>query len=189
MTEFLRVSGVYWGLTAAHILGRPDLLERSKVLDFVHTCRVDVPSVDGVAFAGGPRHDPHLLYTLSALQILATLDALDSVDKTKVANYIQSLWVPETGAFMGDEWGEVDSRFSYCALSALSIIGALDRIDVGKAVDWILSCQNFDGGFGNIPGSESHGGQGTFLSSIVRVRGCVVWYHRSSSLVMIACGQ
>ncbi len=35
----------------------------------------------------------------------------------------------------------------------------LDAVNVSKAVDYILSCMNFDGGFGRIPGSESHAGQ------------------------------
>jgi geranylgeranyl transferase type-2 subunit beta len=35
----------------------------------------------------------------------------------------------------------------------------LDAIDVDKAVEYIVSCMNFDGGFGCRPGSESHAGQ------------------------------
>jgi len=34
----------------------------------------------------------------------------------------------------------------------------LEAIDVDKAVEFILSCMNFDGGFGSRPGSESHAG-------------------------------
>jgi geranylgeranyl transferase type-2 subunit beta len=30
---------------------------------------------------------------------------------------------------------------------------------VDKAVDFVVSCMNFDGGFGSRPGSESHSGQ------------------------------
>ena len=37
--------------------------------------------------------------------------------------------------------------------------GLLDAIDVDKAVQYVLSCMNFDGGFGCRPGSESHSGQ------------------------------
>lgn len=36
--------------------------------------------------------------------------------------------------------------------------GRLDAIDVEKAVEFVLSCMNFDGGFGSKPGSESHAG-------------------------------
>jgi len=53
----------------------------------------------------------------------------------------------------------VDTRFSYCALNCLSILGKLDTIDVKKATDFVASCRNFDGGFGAIPGAESHAGQ------------------------------
>ena len=31
-------------------------------------------------------------------------------------------------------------------------------IDLEKAVEFVLKCQNFDGGFGSKPGSESHAG-------------------------------
>jgi prenyltransferase beta subunit len=40
----------------------------------------------------------------------------------------------------------------------------LDAINVEKAVDFVLSCKNFDGGFGCRPGSESHSGQVCLLS-------------------------
>ena len=60
---------------------------------------------------------------------------------------------------MGDQWGEVDTRFSYCALSALSLLSNMDKINVPKAVEYIASCQNLDGGFGSMRGAESHAGQ------------------------------
>lgn len=32
-------------------------------------------------------------------------------------------------------------------------------IDVDRAVSYVVECKNFDGGFGCVPGSESHAGQ------------------------------
>lgn len=58
----------------------------------------------------------------------------------------------------GDKWGEVDTRFSFCAVLCLSLLHKLDTIDVNQAVEFVLSCMNFDGGFGSRPGSESHAG-------------------------------
>jgi geranylgeranyl transferase type-2 subunit beta len=78
--------------------------------------------------------------------------------------------------------GEVDTRFSFCGLATLALLvrllqtvslslltippplplhpqGRLDAVDVDKAVDFVLQCMNFDGGFGRVPGSESHAGQ------------------------------
>ena len=51
----------------------------------------------------------------------------------------------------------MDTRFSYCALSCLTLINKVNLIDVPKAADYVLSCKNFDGSFGGIPGAESHG--------------------------------
>lgn len=62
----------------------------------------------------------------------------------------------EDGSFMGDKWGEVDTRFSYCGVSCMDLLGALDQIDAKMAADYVLRCRNFDGSFGGIPDAESH---------------------------------
>jgi hypothetical protein len=48
----------------------------------------DEEQVRAQAFGGHTGHDPHLLYTLSAIQVLATLNALDhpSLDRTLLSN-------------------------------------------------------------------------------------------------------
>jgi geranylgeranyl transferase type-2 subunit beta len=131
-------------------------------------------------FGAHPDHDAHILSTLSAIQILTIHDALDKVDiprvvkceysnnelqPTKLQPVISSLQTP-SGVFAGDEFGETDTRFTYCAISTLSL---LDRkyitpgtaaVDIDKTIDHITRCRNFDGGFGNNIGAESHAGQG-----------------------------
>lgn len=72
---------------------------------------------------------------------------------------IADLQDQDTGTFAGDEWGEQDTRFLYCAMNALSLMGLLSLIDVDKAVQYVTSCANFDGGYGVSPGDESHSGQ------------------------------
>lgn len=61
------------------------------------------------------------------------------MDPKKIKEFVLSLQ-QEDGSFVGDKWGEKDTRFSYCALSILSIIGELDRTDIitKKAVDFIV---------------------------------------------------
>ncbi|TPX36429.1 hypothetical protein SeMB42_g07079 [Synchytrium endobioticum] len=150
----IRMNGVYWGITALDLLGHPDALTRSDLLHFVRSCY----HPNG-AFGGAPFHDPHLLPTLSAIQILATLDALHELpDKDKTVSYLTGLQAND-GSFHGDEWGETDSRFVYSAILALSLLGSLHTMDVDRAVAYILRCRNFDGGFGSVPGAESHAGQ------------------------------
>ncbi|EEP82872.1 type II proteins geranylgeranyltransferase beta subunit [Uncinocarpus reesii 1704] len=125
LTEHLRLNGVYWGLTALHLLGYPEALPRDETIDFVLSCQHE-----NGGFGAAPDHDPHMLYT-------------DRI----------------TGTFKGDEWGETDTRFLYGAFNALSLLNLLHMVDVGKAVSYVQSCANFDGGYGIRPGAESHSGQ------------------------------
>ncbi|KAF3481820.1 geranylgeranyl transferase type-2 subunit beta [Arthroderma uncinatum] len=160
LTEHLRLNGVYWGLTALHLLGHPEALPRDKTIEFVLSCQ----SEDG-GFGAAPGHDAHMLYTVSAVQILVTLDAVDELEKDgrggkeKVASWIANLQDHSTGTFKGDSWGETDTRFLYGAFNALSLLRLLHLIDTEKAVGYIQSCANFDGGYGVRPGAESHAGQ------------------------------
>lgn len=123
-----------------------------------------------------------MLYTVSGVQILATLDAFDELEermkggRQKIGQCtfgfraafditmliepdIANLQDPDTGTFAGDEWGEQDTRFLYGALNALSLMGLLHLVDIEKAVQHIQSCANFDGAYGTSPGAESHSGQ------------------------------
>jgi geranylgeranyl transferase type-2 subunit beta len=72
---------------------------------------------------------------------------------------ILSLQQP-SGVFAGDAYGEIDTRFLYCAVNALSLLGRLGDLDVKTTVGYIKSCRNFDGGFGASIGAESHAAQG-----------------------------
>lgn len=136
-------------------------------MDFVFSCLHE-----NGGFGAAPGHDPHMLYTVSAVQILATIDAFDELEKRvphgkmKVATFIAGLQQPN-GTFAGDAWGETDTRFLYAGLNALSLLNMLPTqrpdqaplIDLTAAIDHIKACQNFDGGFGVAPGAESHSGQ------------------------------
>ena len=73
---------------------------------------------------------------------------------------ILSLQQP-SGVFAGDSFGETDTRFLYCAVNALSLLGRLNEMNKDKAVEYIERCRNYDGGFGSSVGAESHAAQGT----------------------------
>lgn len=167
-----------------------DCFDRGAVIEFVRSCA----RPDG-GFAGNPDRGSQLLYTLSAVQILAILGALDEValpdgaespndpapaaesataevpcaaesgtassrflSRARTAAYVARLQQSD-GSFVGDDAGEVDTRFSYCALATCAILKRLDAIDTDLACDFVLSCRNFDSSFGAVPGGESHGGQ------------------------------
>lgn len=161
MVEYLRMSGIYWSAVAMDLMGRLDQLgPKEELIKFISSCQDPV----GGGISPSEGHDPHILYTLSALQILAMLDydlknnPEQVIDTEKVVMFIKSMQQPD-GSFSGDIWGEVDIRFSLCAIASLAILGRLDAIDADLAVKFVLSCCNIiDGGFGARPGAESHAG-------------------------------
>jgi geranylgeranyl transferase type-2 subunit beta len=164
MTTHLKMSGVYWSLAAlSMILPEEQVFERMKkdeILDWLFTCYDEGTG----GFGGNTYHDAHLLFTLSAVQILAILGALEDArfHRERVVEFIASLQLP-SGAFVGDlstTIREIDTRFSYCAVCALSLLGGLDAVDVEAAARYVMQCRNaVDGGFGCTPGAESHAGQ------------------------------
>lgn len=61
---------------ALHLMGRPDALPRDETIDFVLSCQHE-----NGGFGAAPGHDAHMLYTVSAVQTLAMIDALGELDK------------------------------------------------------------------------------------------------------------
>lgn len=116
MTEHLRMSGIYWGLTALDLMDQLGRINREEVLEFIGKCQYDCGGI-----GASINHDPHLLYTLSAIQILCIYDALDVINVDKVVKYIKERQQPD-GSFTGDIWGEIDVRFSFCAVASLSLL-------------------------------------------------------------------
>lgn len=117
MTEFLRMSGIYWGVTALDLMHELPKLEKEPIIEFIKKCQC--PISGGISACEG--HDPHILYTLSAVQILCIYDRLNEINIDSVASYVASLQQPD-GSFFGDKWGEVDTRFSFCAVAILVLI-------------------------------------------------------------------
>jgi geranylgeranyl transferase type-2 subunit beta len=75
LTEHLRLNGVYWGLTALHLLGHPEALPRDETIKFVLSCQHD-----SGGFGAAPGHDAHMLSTVSAVQILVMVDGLAELE-------------------------------------------------------------------------------------------------------------
>lgn len=161
-TDHLKMQGVFWAVGSLSILGKFDQVKNAKEIQQITDWVMECYHPESGGFGGNVLHDPHLLHTQHAIYVLAlcgTLSRLtdDNEKKEKVIGYIVSRQLPD-GSFAGDQWGEVDIRFSYCAFISLRILDALDRIDLQKAMEYIVSCQNFDGGFGCAKGVESHAG-------------------------------
>lgn len=74
MSEYLRMSGMYWCLTAMDLLGAVDQVDKEFIINYIQSSKRD-----NGGYAPAEGHDPHLLHTLSAIQIAITLGRLDIV--------------------------------------------------------------------------------------------------------------
>ncbi|XP_056163786.1 geranylgeranyl transferase type-2 subunit beta 1-like [Syzygium oleosum] len=143
------------GLTTLDLVGKLDTVDSNEVVSWILQCQHKSGLHVQADLVGNIGRDPHLLYTLCAVQVLALFDKLDVLDINKVTNFIGALQ-NEDESFSGDMWGEVDTWFSYCALCCIAILKRLDSTDVEKAARYTVSCKTLDGGFGSTPGAESH---------------------------------
>lgn len=157
MTDHLKMNALYWGLGALFLVKHEFEFPREEIVEFVISC---IDKKNG-GFGSAPKHDAHMLSTLSALQVLKLFNAIDELtteQRTGIIKFIKDMQLKD-GSFQGDRFGEVDTRFVYNAIQSLSILEELTPEVVDPAVDWVLQCQNFDGCFGMVPGSESHASQ------------------------------
>ncbi|KAF4363403.1 hypothetical protein F8388_016531 [Cannabis sativa] len=112
------------------------------------------PDDNGVLVHNGS----HLASTYCALAILKIIGYnFSKIDSVTILTSMKNLQQPD-GSFMPIHTGaERDLRFIYCAAAICSLLKNWSGMDKEKAKEYILSCQSYDGGFGLIPGSESHG--------------------------------
>lgn len=111
-------------------------------------------------FGGGSHQLSHLAATYAAVNALVTLEteeALKAIDKDSMYQFLLSVKQPDGSYIMHTE-GEPDVRGVYCALAVSTICGIKDDKLTENCVEWIVSCQTYEGGFGGFPGCEAHGG-------------------------------
>ena len=64
MTEYLRMGGIYWCLTTMALLNKLQMMDKEEIVKFVMSCQHPCGG-----FGASIEHDPHLLHTLSAVQV------------------------------------------------------------------------------------------------------------------------
>lgn len=150
---------VYWILNSAQLLGHrlnDELLDH--IVNFLIQCR----SPEG-GFGGGPGQSPHLAPTYAAINslcIIGTERAFHAIDRKTLLPFLWSVREPN-GAFRLHVDGETDIRGVYCAV-AVARLSHFSVEDMTKlfsgTVNWISSCQTYEGGIGGAPDLEAHGG-------------------------------
>ncbi|KAK9154275.1 hypothetical protein Sjap_001755 [Stephania japonica] len=111
-------------------------------------------------------HGGHLASTYCALAILKMIGYdLQCIERESILVSMRNLQQPDGSLMPIDTGAENDLRFVFCAgrnirmtLTAICfMLSDWSGMDREKAKEFILNCQSYDGGFGLVPGSESHG--------------------------------
>lgn len=126
MNEHLKLPGAYWCISALSLLDKLDDKRKDEMVEFIKNCQCENGGI-----GGNIQHDAHITCSLYAVLILSQYDALDAIDTEALAKYVAGLQ-KEDGSFSGD------SRFSYTAISCLTLLNRLDLIDVKKAREFVL---------------------------------------------------
>ena len=182
-----RLTLVHFCIQSLDILGALDecsdrnLIDKDAIIEWIYSLQCNHPIVDEdgstieiCGFQGGPflgseennalhicQH-VHIAMTYTALCTLSTLgDDLTRINVPGIIMALKHLQQSKDGSFTATSNGvgaEYDLRFVYCACCISYILGDWTGIEVTKCVEYIQSCQSYDGSFGLVPMQEGHGG-------------------------------
>ena len=137
-------------------------INREKLIEFIAKRQTSSGGfVSSLDYSG---EIPEIGDAYSVAYILAHLNAFDAINKTALLNWILSCYHPEDGRFTlfskndkpdvyKDDYGVFDTVTGVLALYWMK---DLDKINLEKTIEYILSCYQSDGGFsGSIHDSTS----------------------------------
>lgn len=156
---------IYWILSSLSTMKYPITTDiHDSVIKALSNC---MDSFTGAFHGGGDclfPNMPHLLTTFAAIHsicILGTPESFSLICKSKLLLFLESMYMAN-GCFRVHALdGEYDLRACYAALCIATLCDCITSssiIDWTRTVEFVASCQNYDGGFGNLPNRESHGG-------------------------------
>jgi len=175
-----RMTIAFFGLCGLDILGRSDLIADQKDRAVQWIKRLYVASNDGriAGFHGGTflrsdetkshlhpdAHCGHIAMTYTALACLKAMGVAPEYLEFDTAALLRGVRALQRtdGSFNSSlEGGEHDMRFVFCAAAVCRMLGDEDcsiGMDVDAACDYVLSSISYDGGIGQGPMQEAHGG-------------------------------
>lgn len=178
-----RITIAYFGLSGLDLLKRLDLVEadRQKMIDWFYLAMITPEASDSdpspdllekCGFRGStalkisetclPTHEydhGHVAMTYTAIASLIILgDDLSRVNRTAVLAGIRALQLKDGSYNCTLQGGENDMRFLYCAAAVCSMLNDWSGMDQELAINYVVSSIGYDGGIGQGPELEAHGG-------------------------------
>ncbi|KAG8190652.1 hypothetical protein JTE90_002606 [Oedothorax gibbosus] len=172
-----RPVSAFFSVASLDHLNASDKIENDRqiLIDWVYSMQInpdeEASSKIGYGFRGSttcmvgddPNSDlcdkANIGMTYTALTTLLVLgDDLSKVHKKLIIQSLADLQLPN-GSFRPMNINcESDMRFVYCAATVCYILQDWSSINVEKSIEYIKQSRNYDGGIGQGPGLESHGG-------------------------------
>lgn len=156
---------MYWILSSLSTMKYPITTDiHDSIIKGLSYC---MDSLTGAFHGGGDclfPNMPHLLTTFAAIHsicLLGTLESFSLICKPKLLSFLESLYMTNGCFRVYALGGEYDLRACYAAVCIATLCDCITSssiIDWTKIAEFVASCQNYDGGFGNLPNRESHGG-------------------------------
>lgn len=176
--DLQRMTLVYFSVSGLDVLNRLNLIEdmRDDIINWIYSnlinCDIDDKNRCGfrgscTLRAGGSdevrathSHDySHIAMTYTALSTLVILgDDLSRLNREGIAKAVRSLQLPNGSFKAASEGGEDDMRFIYCAAAISKLINVKSAIDKELATQYIIKSISYEGGIGQGPDLEAHGG-------------------------------
>lgn len=150
---------IYWLLNAYSLLHDGAV---PKDLKGPISLKLKLLIIDGGrgGIAGGPHgqigHAASAYASVLALVLIEDYELLDEI-KPHIYEWFLSLKSP-SGSYSMHYGGESDARSTYCVLSVAALLNMLTDEILEGTVEFLLSCQTYEGGFAGIPNTEAHGG-------------------------------
>lgn len=161
--DAVHTSVIYFCLLGLSVIGRqPEGVDQELWKDHV----LSLLRTNGIltGFAGGPSYsqdtEPHLSSTFFCLAMLSMLgeDTGALPYSYYIQEFVRSCQDPSGNFRAYSHGGEPSCRHLYAGLATLRLLKSRDLDTESSAIQYVLRCQNYDGGFGEFPGCESHAG-------------------------------
>ncbi|CAC5412231.1 PGTB1 [Mytilus coruscus] len=177
-----RMTVGFFGISGLDMLDSLDVLENDKenIINWIYSLQLLPDDIDsnihqcgfrGSTTLGNPfkaeeaRKHPipldsgHIANTYTALLSLIILgNDLSGVDKRSVTTGLRYLQQEDGSFCCVPEGSENDMRFVYCACCISYILDDWRGVNKDKAVQFIKNSMSYEGGIGQGPGTEAHGG-------------------------------
>ena len=172
-----RVTIAFFALSGLDLLSKLELLSDQKVhiIDWFYKCLVISEEEETECWSGfrgstalrlteeaSPSHDHdhgHIAMTYTALASLLVLgDDLSRVNRKAVIAGVRALQLQNGSYKAALQGGENDMRFLYCAACICFMLNDWSGMNLESAVEYVISSISYEGGVGQGPGLESHGG-------------------------------